>query len=83
MSEPIMPASETYEQLHLRLCQSTDEMLTLATNSLALLVELACKDEKLLRSVRFVDGETIPVALRGIRNRLEWLEKFYQRKHGE
>jgi hypothetical protein len=66
--------------MHAELCESVRAMTEQAAQILSMLIEIAARDEKLLRSIRWDGFWTIPVALRPIRSKLTWLEDFFKRE---
>ncbi len=73
-----------YDNQHSELCEKTRDMLANTATSLALLIEVASKNEQLLRSIRWnEDGlgtVSVPVALRRVRRDLDWLDQFFKRE---
>lgn len=75
-----MELEKSYDEMHAELCASVKDMLTQSAQILSMLIEIAGRDEKLLRSLRWDNFMTIPVALRPIRSKLTWLEDFFKRE---
>jgi hypothetical protein len=74
------PLAKSYDEIHAELCDSVKQMMIQAAHILSMLIEIAGRDENLLRSIRWDNFMTIPIALRPIRSKLTWLEEFFKRE---
>ena len=72
---PLMVDDASYEKKHAELCNGIEKILGYCVDSLRDLQQIASSDERLLRSIKWLDQDgfttTIPVALKSVRRELE------------